>query len=116
MKIFKFLKESAKNFSETQNGNFLRIMRLKIYYLISDCKKSVYTTTHKNRNITGRQIEMLRKTGREKNPKTAQPNPQAQSPKDRKIINKQKQKHTIDILSKSQTPTISNRDKEIDTH
>ena len=28
MKIFKFLKESAKNFSETQNGNFLRIIKL----------------------------------------------------------------------------------------
>ena len=115
MKFFQFLKESAKNFSETQNGNFLRIMRLKIYYLIL-IKKSVYTTTHKNRNTTERQNEMLRKTDREKNPKTAQPNPQAQSTKDRKIINKQKQKHTIDILSKSQTPTISNRDKEIDTH
>ena len=74
----------------------------------------MYTTTHQIRNTTERQREI--QTGREKNPKTAQPNPQAQSPKDRKIINKQKQKHTIDILSKSQTPTISNRDKEIDTH
>ena len=62
MKIFKFLKESAKNFSETQNGNFLRIMRLKIYYLI--LVKKVCTLQRTKSGIQQRGKERYRQAER----------------------------------------------------